>query len=156
MVWRVFRKLTIMYEMNGSVTRSFGNIYVNVADFFLRLIGYKAEINYEYNFMGIPGGEGVVVEFDCMAFSVMALFSIFVIAYPGSLKVKSWYIPLGLVVIFFINAFRIAALTLVVHFLPQYMDLFHHFIFQALVYFFVILMWLFWIKKLEVKVKMNS
>ena len=149
MIWRIFRKFTFIYDMNGPIIKAWGNLYVNIADFFLRLIGCHADKDLQYNYLCLPGGEGVIVEFDCMAFGIMALFAIFVIAYPGTVKVKGWFIPLGLVIIFFINSIRIAALALVVHYIPQYMDLFHHFIFQAIYYLIVIQMWVFWQKKLE-------
>ena len=90
--------------------------------------------------------DAIEIVYDCLAINLFFVFMVFIIAYPGKLKTKLWYIPFGIVVIFILNSMRMAALTLIVAKNPHLMDLFHHFIFQGLIYVFIFLMWWYFTK----------
>jgi len=68
------------------------------------------------------------------------------ILFPGPWKHKLWYIPLGLVVIHFINDFRIIGLALTLIPYPEHFHFFHSYIFKTFFYFMIFLMWLIWVE----------
>jgi exosortase family protein XrtF len=86
---------------------------------------------------------------DCNALVLFALFSGFIIAYPGNWRTKLWYIPVGILIIFAINIIRMALLTLnFLHFRSSF-AFNHHVTFTYTVYAFIFLLWMVWVNKLS-------
>ena len=71
---------------------------------------------------------------------IMALF-------PGPWKHKLWYIPMGVIVIHFVNIIRIVGLSLAIIPWPQHFNFFHDYIFKTFFYFMIFLMWVVWEEK---------
>ncbi|WP_326981374.1 exosortase family protein XrtF [Chryseobacterium sp. MYb264] len=86
----------------------------------------------------------------CNAVSVMILFLAFVFAfYKGS---KTFIFALsGLIVLYIMNVLRIVGLNIVVTDFKQYDKIFHDYIFPAVIYGTVVLLWLVWIKFFALK-----
>lgn len=86
----------------------------------------------------------------CNAISVMILFVAFIFAfYKGS---KTFIFMLaGLIVLYIMNLFRIVGLNIVMTDYKQYGKAFHDFIFPAVIYGTVVLLWLVWIKFFALK-----
>jgi len=86
----------------------------------------------------------------CNAISVMILFTSFVFAfYKGS---KTFiFVLAGLVLLYIMNIIRIAGLNIVVTDHKEYGKIFHDFIFPAVIYGTVIILWLIWIKFFALK-----
>lgn len=68
--------------------------------------------------------------------------------FPGSWKHKLWYIPLGLIVIHFVNVFRICSLALSLLPWPAHFDFFHDYVIKTFFYFVIFLMWVIWVEKI--------
>lgn len=66
--------------------------------------------------------------------------------FPGPWKHKAWYIPLGLIVIQFINVFRVVGLSLMIIPWPQHFHFFHDYIFKTLFYLGIFMMWVVWVE----------
>ncbi len=116
----------------------------------LSILGYELRIFDDglwRNHVGIAGSPGVTIGAPCDGIILFALFSIFIIAYPGPLKHKAWFIPAGIVAIHWINVFRVAALAVIVHFRPDLLDFNHDYTFTIIVYAFVFLLWYIWVQK---------
>lgn len=101
--------------------------------------------------INILGYNGVYLDRGCLARNLQGLFAGFILAYPGNFKHKLWFIPAGLVIIFILNVARIAGLAYIQKCCPQHIDINHHVVFKYVVYAFIFLMWLFWIKKYSPK-----
>lgn len=86
----------------------------------------------------------------CNAVSVMILFAAFVFAfYKGS---KTFVFALaGLILLYIMNIARIAGLNIVVTDHKEYGKMFHDFIFPAVIYGTVVVLWLIWIKFFALK-----
>lgn len=123
---------------------------VGIGDFVLRSIGYDLT-TYEpepfRNRIGIEGSLGVFIGEPCDGFILFALFLAFIVAYPGALKHKIWFIPLGILLIHLINALRVIALVLIMRKHPQWLSFNHDYTFTIIVYAFVFLLWWVWINK---------
>ena len=71
---------------------------------------------------------------------IMTLFS-------GPWKHKLWYIPSGIIVIHFINVFRVVGLAVSVKYYPEHFEAFHNYFFKTFFYFIIFLMWVLWTEK---------
>ena len=94
---------------------------------------------------------GVFLDRGCLGRNLMGLFVGFIISYPGIIRKKLWYIPLGLVLITIINILRISGLAYIMVCCPEHMDINHHVIFKYTVYVLIFLMWYIWIQKINIK-----
>lgn len=97
--------------------------------------------------IGIDGTHGLWVGDPCNGITLFALFVGFVIAYPGKIKNKLWFIPLGMLLIHIINVIRIVSLCLIVYYSPESLSFNHTYTFTILVYAFVFWLWLLWSNK---------
>lgn len=86
----------------------------------------------------------------CNAISVMILFVAFVIAFYKGFKTFI-FILAGLVLLYIMNLFRIVGLNIVMTDHKEYGKVFHDFIFPAVIYGTVVLLWLVWIKFFALK-----
>lgn len=120
----------------------------------LKLMGYKL-IPYETelfaNFVGIKGSIGLVVGAPCDGFILFILFFVFIVAYPGPIKHKLWFIPTGIIVIHLINVVRLISLALIVKFSPDWLGFHHDYTFTIFVYLFVFFLWYVWVNKFAPK-----
>jgi exosortase family protein XrtF len=97
--------------------------------------------------IGIDGTHGLWVGDPCNGITLFALFVGFVIAYPGKIKNKLWFIPIGMLSIHIINILRIVALCLIVYYSPESLAFNHTYTFTILVYAFIFWLWLLWSNK---------
>jgi exosortase family protein XrtF len=97
--------------------------------------------------IGIDGTHGLWVGDPCNGITLFALFVGFIIAYPGKIKNKLWFIPLGLLSIHIINILRIVSLCLIVLYKPESLAFNHTYTFTILVYAYVFWLWLIWSNK---------
>ncbi|MBT3646610.1 MAG: archaeosortase/exosortase family protein [Flavobacteriales bacterium] len=99
--------------------------------------------------IGIDGTHGVWIGDPCNGLTLFALFTGFLLAYPGPIKHKLWFLPVGLLAIHLINVVRILGLALIVYFFPdpEVLDFNHTYTFTIFVYSFVFLLWYIWATK---------
>ena len=123
---------------------------IYVANFILKGIGYTTFTvlqDRDYQTIGIDGSNGVWIGSNCNAITLFSLFSVFIIAYPGRIKDKLWFIPLGILVIHFLNIMRVIALVLIARYYPHTLNFNHTYTFTFLVYSIIFLLWMVWVNK---------
>jgi exosortase family protein XrtF len=127
---------------------------IKSGEFIITNLGYtlipEPDPKWAIRTLGIDGTHGIWIGDPCNGISLFALFTGFVIAYPGPLKTKLWFIPLGLVAIHLVNICRIVALVLITLYAPEYLEFNHTYTFTIAVYSFVFLLWMLWANKLAV------
>lgn len=79
---------------------------------------------------------------SCNGQVLFALFAGFIVAYPSKWKVKLWYIPMGMLVIYVLNIIRLFCLVLISYYHREYLDFNHHYTFTILVYMDVFFLWM--------------
>ncbi len=99
--------------------------------------------------IGIDGSTGVWIGDPCNGITLFALFVAFMLAYPGPVLKKLWYIPLGIIVIHFVNIIRIVALTIIVAVRPEWLEFNHNYTFYVMVYSAVFALWYIWAFRLS-------
>ncbi len=98
-------------------------------------------------YIGVQGGSFLWIGDPCNGLNVMAVFLIFLLAFPGPTAHKGWYAILGILSIHLVNAIRVAVLAHVVTINYEYLNFNHDLVFYVVVYGWVFLLWYIWVKK---------
>ncbi len=96
--------------------------------------------------VGIANSLGVTIGAPCDGVVLYVLFVCFIAAFPGPWKHKLWFLPLGALSIFYINALRVVALAVIVSINPDWLAFNHDYTFTILVYAYVFALWVIWVK----------
>ncbi len=83
----------------------------------------------------------------CTAMSVIIMFVAFILSFGKHIKTSITYALIGSILIFVFNIIRIVFLGYLLYTAPQYQDVSHRVIFPVMIYGFVILLWILFIKK---------
>ena len=110
---------------------------------------YEGGVRYEEE-MDIYYENARVLEIAdaCNALELFVLYTGFIICFPAGISRKLAFIFSGIILIYILNLFRCAFLTLIVLHYPKYLDFSHHFLFTFLVYGFIFLLWYIFAQKL--------
>ena len=96
---------------------------------------------------GIAGTNGVTIGAPCDGIILFALFTVFMISYPGPIRHKLWFTPLGLLLIHFLNIARVTGLALIVYYNEGWLAFNHDYTFTIFVYAVVFVRWLIWMNR---------
>lgn len=124
------------------------------ADFMLRSVGFETKYFADgvwRTHVAIAGSKGVTVGAPCDGIVLFALFTVFVLSFPGPWKHRAWFIPFGLLFIQLLNTLRIAALAWIVHYNEAWLAFNHDYTFTVFVYSVVFALWYVWVNKLGQK-----
>jgi exosortase family protein XrtF len=117
----------------------------------LKALGFDASLDNVYpSVLLMNGRAAVVVGTPCNGLVLYALFSGFVLAFPGPWRRKLWFIPAGMALIWVLNVLRVAALALNQHYAHQSVDFNHHYTFTFVVYSCIFGLWMLWARRLSV------
>ncbi len=92
----------------------------------------------------MAGQPAVSVGAACNGLMLYALFAGFVLAYPGSVRRKAWFIPFGIGVVYLLNVVRVAALAINHTYWYHTMDFNHHYTFTFIAYAAILGLWRWW------------
>jgi exosortase family protein XrtF len=110
---------------------------------------FAADIDTEKStHVGIDGFARVKVIEGCNGLSVMILFLAFLLAFPGKLKNKAWFIPAGLLLIHLFNVSRVAILGWAVYRFGEAGYPIYKEMFTASIYLLVLVLWYLWVQKM--------
>ena len=128
----------------------FIRIIINFCIAIFDVLHYKTfasrEVN-DFQVFGIDGSNGVWIGGPCNGITLMFLYAIFIISYPGNLKNKLWYLPLGIILVYILNVIRIVGLALIAFYYPDYLNFNHTYTFTFIAYSFVFGLWMLWVNK---------
>ncbi|HET9504845.1 MAG TPA: hypothetical protein VFO93_14980 [Hymenobacter sp.] len=114
----------------------------------LRLLGWQASVSATTpNLLLLQGQPAVIVGGPCDGLVLYTLLVGFVLAYPGPARRRLWFIPMGIVVLWLLNVFRIVALALNHRYSPDTFDFNHHYAFSAVAYSVLGGLWLLWTRQ---------
>lgn len=109
-------------------------------------LGYVTEVDGN-RFMRIVGTPGLFIGDSCNGISLFALFSIFIIAFPGKIVSKIIFIPLGILIIHMLNIFRVVILAVIETYSYSWTEFNHTYTFTIVIYACIFGMWLYWVNK---------
>lgn len=94
----------------------------------------------------LNGMRVVNVGHGCNSLSLMVLFSGFILAFPGAIKSKVLFIPVGILIIYGINILRIVGLAWTWYYHHTWTDFNHKYLFTAFMYAAIFGLWLLWVR----------
>ena len=112
----------------------------------LRLLGFAASVKAGSTMLAMDGQPAVVVGAPCDGLVLYALFTGFIVAFPGPLRPKLWFIPLGIIGLYLLNIVRVGGLALNQHYAHQSVDFNHHYTFSFVVYGCICALWMQWVR----------
>lgn len=120
----------------------------SVAEAVLGVFGYELETYHKasMSILYMLDKPLIGIAHECNALILFALFTGFIISFPGSWLRKLWYIPAGMLAIWVVNIGRVTALTLIQIHYPSAMAFNHKYTFTILVYAFIFGLWMLWVK----------
>ena len=90
----------------------------------------------------------VSIWYPCNGLVLYALFGGFIAAFPGPLRTKLWFVPLGIFLLYCLNVGRVVALCLNAHYAQRTVDFNHHYTFTFIVYACLFGLWMWWATRL--------
>ncbi len=97
----------------------------------------------------------VSIEDACNGLELCVLYIGFILCLPSTTSRKVIFSVVGIIIIYLVNIWRCAGLTLVYLYYPQNADFTHHYVFTFVVYAFIIWLWLLYTKKLTIYAESN-
>ena len=144
-VWFIFYDFFI--APNGTIDFWLDHRLASDASTLLNMLGYVSDTipGIKQTLVRIQGVSMIGVGNPCNGLELFALFSGFIICFPGNLKKKLFFIPIGILGIHCINVLRTLALTLIQYKSPENLEFNHHYTFTIIVYLFIFFMWIQWV-----------
>jgi exosortase family protein XrtF len=102
----------------------------------------KATTNIIFNDRAI-----LAVYEGCNGLNTMIIFVAFVFAFGPVSRTMLWFVPLGLAIIHLANLARITMLFYVTVHMPRYLYFTHKYLFTAILYLVIFLLWIWWVKR---------
>ncbi|MDA0728153.1 MAG: archaeosortase/exosortase family protein [Bacteroidetes bacterium] len=94
--------------------------------------------------LGMAGTGGVIIGDPCDGVVLFALFALFMVAFPGPVRHKLWFIPVGVLLLHGANIARVVALLYIQWWAPGWLQFNHDYTFTVLIYSFVFGLWFLW------------
>jgi len=98
-------------------------------------------------YLTIIGSPGVRFEFGCLGLRHILLFTIFILIQYGKLRHKSWYIPLGILILIFVNSVRAVIILIAQHLKASSTGWVHDITTPILMYTTIFVLWVIWIEQ---------
>ena len=114
----------------------------------LRFMGYglyevtSSELRWQ---IGIADSVGLLqIGAPCDGLVLFALFAVFIVAFPGPVQRKLWFIPAGILLIHLANLVRVVSLVIIQYNRPQSLKFNHDYTWTVLIYGFIFWLWYMW------------
>src|SRR5690606_42134250 len=96
------------------------------------------------------------IDEGCNAISIMIIFVAFIVAFSTTWKQTLLYILGGLIIIQIMNVVRIAVLNYIFGHHYEYGKMAHDYLFPAIIYGTIVILWIVWVKFFALKPKVKS
>lgn len=116
----------------------------------------KVDPNNPWVWVGVNNKWTSYINEGCNAISIMIIFISFIVAFSTTWKQTILYILGGLLVIQIMNILRIALLNYIFGYHPEYGKISHDYLFPALIYGTIVVLWIIWVKYFALKVKKTA
>ena len=150
-------KIDDLLNFDSDLLTGFSKILSSQSNFILSVFNFQTSSEMHGDMVvakiiGYQYSHGVWIGEPCNGIKVFGLFAIFILSFQGNLIKKLIFIPLGILIIHFLNIIRIALLTYISAVNPFILDFNHNITFQLIIYGSMLALWYLWIIKFS-KVK---
>lgn len=124
----------------------YGHLYSWLISAVLRILGFPATADEAV--VNIDAHHSIWIAEHCMAIPAMVIFAFSMLLFRGRWAEKAWFIPLGVLFIFFLNLFRLVSLSiLMTHVQETTYQLYHRYVFLVITYGAILLMVAWWMDR---------
>jgi len=144
-LWHLVYQLYL--EKEGVMIRQMAAVIASASLPFLRMLGHNVSTRNYNGFdtmLTLDGTDLVWIDSGCTGLTLMALFAGFIVAYPGPLRHKAWFIPVGVLIIYAVNLLRVVVLALNHIRSRSTFDFNHKFTYTLVVYAAIFGLWVLW------------
>ncbi|NDV47058.1 hypothetical protein D0T49_08365 [Paludibacter sp. 221] len=106
-----------------------------------------------HNNLYFDTGYGVRIVWACTGIKQAYIFTCIIAFTRGPWKKKLWYIPMGILIVYLFNLFRLTVITACVKNHFDWFDFLHEGLFKYIFYGVIFLMWVIWDEKIAMKGK---
>lgn len=117
---------------------------ISVSKNILEALGYTVFTGAD-RLIGVDGSGGLWIGDKCNGITLFAVFTGFILAFPGETKHKFWFIPAGIISIHFLNILRIIVLAILDLHSRAWTEFNHTYTFNLIIYGFIFWLWILWI-----------
>ena len=103
-----------------------------------------------HNVLRYENGVSVRIIWACSGLKQAYIFFCIIAFYRGPWKKKLWYVPLGLLIVYLFNIFRITAIVALIEHHPTWFDFLHEELFKYLFYAVIFGMWVYWEERIAI------
>ena len=114
----------------------------------LSFMNFPVELNAN-NIIRHDNGVAVQIVWSCTGLKQAYIFTCIILFYRGSFKKKMWFIPLGLLLVYVFNIFRITAITALIKANSDWFYLLHEHAFKYMFYAMIFGLWVIWEEKIS-------
>lgn len=126
----------------------------------LNAIGYDSTSHIDnknpWVWVSLNGQWHTYINEGCNAISIMIIFVSFIVAFSTTWKQTSLFILGGLLAIQIMNVLRIVLLNYILAYHPNYGKFSHDYLFPAIIYGTIVLLWIIWVKYFALKTPKNE
>jgi len=145
-------KIDDLLNFDSDLLTGFSKILSSQSNFILSIFNFQTSIEIHGDMVvakiiDYPYSHGVWIGEPCNGIKVFGLFAIFILSFKGHLIKKLIFIPIGILIIHFLNIIRIAILTYISAVNPYILDFNHNITFQLFIYGSMLALWYLWIIK---------
>ena len=120
----------------------------------LRLFGFNTSVQKSDIFLN--NRRLLHIGNPCNALEFFALFSGFIMLFPGPWKVKFLFIPAGILLIFLLNIARVALLVVNYHYSHRTFDFNHKYTYSFFIYLVIFGMWMLWVNRFATRITLKQ
>jgi len=133
---------------DGRINLFLTNTVIDGTLFGLKVLGH--DCIQQGHIVLIDNAPVVLVADECNGLELFVLYAGFIICFPGRIKFKLFFIPIGILLIYFVNVIREIILALNYKFFRESFEFNHKYTYVLVVYIFVFILWRIWIKKYSI------
>ncbi|MCF6366368.1 MAG: archaeosortase/exosortase family protein [Bacteroidales bacterium] len=143
--YHILRKNDVIDDLYVDILNYYAKILLICSKFITELFGFEVvTFGKTVKIIDDFKASGVYLDRGCMGRNVMLGYAALIAVFPGKFLHKLWYIPMGLIVITFVNILRISGLAITAYCCPQYSDVNHYVIFKVVAWVVIFILWIIW------------
>ena len=139
----------LIYDLWLKKDGSFDNWVIDNLVYWVEMLmsAFGYTIFVDYHKIGLHGASTyVMIGRGCNGVELFALFAGFILVFEGKWIHKLWFIPLGIIIIHFLNVLRIIGLIFSANVSSELLDINHKYTFTIVMYIVAFIGWMVWVK----------
>ena len=132
---RIFPLISKYWEYLNNLVRLFD---LKFGELVLKILNYDVLL-YSQHTIYIKGHYGIMWGNYCIGFQLSYYFTMLVLIAPLKLNIKLTSIIAGFLLLRLLNNFRMVGMNLISYYIPEYLELSHHYLFNVIVLIILLL-----------------